>query len=174
MINNLLDSARLGVGQMVLNRTTFSLKEVVSQVIMNLHPLADEKGLRLIDTIPEMLPGVLGDKERVGQILTNLITNAIKFTSTGSITLFAVPNREWLRVDESDTGIGIPADALPNIFERFYQVNCNHTRPVEGTGLGLSIVKELVELHEGSVTAESTIGVGTTFRFTLPISKPEL
>ena len=118
-----------------------------------------------------------GDRHRLRQILANLVSNALKFTSDGTITLRGAIEREIgtalrIRFEVSDTGIGIPADKLPHIFERFYRVDKARSADGESIGLGLAIVKSILTAHGAEVVAESTAGKGTCFRVRLPISKP--
>jgi signal transduction histidine kinase len=122
--------------------------------------------------IPPDLPTVLADETRVKQIVNNLLYNALRHTPEGGlIVLQARPLGDMVQVSTSDTGRGIPPEALPNVFERYFQAERDE-RHVEGTGLGLSIVKQLVEAHGGTIWVESEIGQGTTFRFTLPQATP--
>jgi len=116
------------------------------------------------------LPVVQGDAERLEQVVTNLVDNAIKFTpQEGEVSIKACVKDEDLMVQVIDTGIGIPAHVLPNLFQRFYQANSSATREADGTGLGLYIAKQIVEGHGGRIWAESTPGRGSTFSFTIPI-----
>ena len=118
------------------------------------------------------VPALQGDPERLRQILVNLLDNAIKFnTRGGRITVRARPEQGRLRIDIEDTGIGIPAEDLPRVFERFYRADKARAREQGGTGLGLAIVKHLVDLHHGAVSAESAPGRGSTFTLLLPLSR---
>jgi signal transduction histidine kinase len=131
---------------------------------------ATKAGIVLKADIPETLPPVWADPKYLQQVFDNLLGNAIKFSPDGGkITVCIRKEGEYLRVAVSDTGIGIHEDHLERIFERFYQVNGSPTRLFGGTGLGLALVKKAIEAHGGKVWAESQLGQGSTFFFTLPI-----
>ena len=130
---------------------------------------AMDAGLTLIDQIPDGLPPVLGDKHRLGQVFDNLLQNAIKFSMpNGIITIRMREEETGICAEVRDSGIGIPADQLSRIFDRFYQVDGTTTRRFGGTGLGLAIVKEIVEVHGGRVGVESQVDKGSLFYFTIP------
>ena len=134
---------------------------------------AEEVGLSLIEEIPEGLPLVQGEMRRLGQVLDNLIQNAIKFTEPGgTIIVRMLEEEDQIRVQVEDNGIGIPPKELDRIFDRFYQVNGTTTRYFAGTGLGLAIVKQIVEAHGGQVGVRSTVGEGSIFHFTIPKAAP--
>ncbi|HEC89624.1 MAG TPA: HAMP domain-containing histidine kinase, partial [Thermoplasmatales archaeon] len=141
-------------------------KEIVEDVKQSI----EDKQLDFIVEIPEDLPSIIGDPDRLSQVFKNLITNAIKFTDRGSITLSAKKNKNNIEIYVRDTGIGIPKGELNNIFKKFYQVDMKEKRMAEGTGLGLYICKEIVEKHNGSIHVESSPGEGSTFIITLPTS----
>jgi GAF domain-containing protein len=133
---------------------------------------ASEAGITLRDEIPDVLPLVVGDRQRLGQVLDNLLQNAIKFSHAGdTISVRMCTEEKNVRAEVQDTGIGIPADQLGRIFDRFYQVDGTTTRRFGGTGLGLAIVKQLVEGHGGHVGVRSQVGEGSLFYFTIPIAK---
>jgi two-component system phosphate regulon sensor histidine kinase PhoR len=140
-----------------------------------MRPMADKNGVRLeLERAPEDAEAVC-DSEAVSQILSNLLDNAIKYTpSGGRITVGARPAGDFVEVHVRDTGIGIPAEDLPRLFERFYRVDKARSRELGGTGLGLSIVKHLVAAHNGAIRVESRPGQGSTFFFTLPASDEAL
>ncbi len=130
---------------------------------------ANAAGLTLVAEMPDHLPLVMADRRRVGQVLDNLLSNAIKFTPQGGrITLRMRAEPHVIAVEVEDTGVGIREDQLSRVFDRFFQVDGSATRRFGGTGLGLAIVKEFVEQHGGEVGAQSTVGEGSTFHFTLP------
>ena len=117
------------------------------------------------------LPPALADGLRVEQVLTNLLSNAIKFTPEGNdISLTCERDGQMARCSVRDTGIGIPAEELPHVFDKFHQVRAARTSKTKGTGLGLTIVKHLVDAHGGTISVESAVGEGTKFTFTLPIA----
>jgi signal transduction histidine kinase len=147
----------------------FSLAELGHDAVRSAQASALELGVTLRDEIPDKLPTVIGDRQRVGQVFDNLLQNALKFTDTdGTITVRMQEEEGFIRVEVKDTGIGIPPDQLARIFDRFYQVDGTPTRRFGGTGLGLAIVKQIVETHGGQVGVESEPGKGSLFYFTLP------
>ena len=134
--------------------------------------LAESKGLKLITTIDDNMPATLvGDANRLYQVLNNLVGNAIKFTEQGQVEVrfFRSGDTHWA-IQVSDTGPGIPAEAQQFIFDAFRQVDSSTTRKYGGSGLGLSIIKQLVTLMDGEVTVESEIGQGSTFTIMLPLA----
>ena len=135
------------------------------------HPLM-EKGLTLSFEAAEELPEVTGDPFKLEQVFVNLMDNAVKYTEKGGITITLRPENGWVLVQIRDTGIGIPKQDLPRIFERFYVVDKSRSRKIGGTGLGLSIVKHIVLLHNGTIDVQSSQGVGTTVTVTLPSEAP--
>ena len=131
---------------------------------------AKESGVSIELQVADDLPLAHADPGRLGQVFDNLLGNAIKFSPSGStITVRVRRDGAFVRADVEDQGIGIPADKLDKIFDRFYQVNGSTTRRFGGTGLGLAIVKTIVESHGGQVAVESEVGVGSIFSFALPI-----
>jgi signal transduction histidine kinase/ligand-binding sensor domain-containing protein/CheY-like chemotaxis protein len=167
LVNQILDVAKLEAGAMHLAPRALDLSPFTRGVVAAFTPVAERKGIRLtIDTL-DALPGGF-DADAVEKILTNLLSNAIKFTPTGGTVHVALSrDRESARLSVSDSGPGIPPDQIAHVFERFYQVDESNTRAQPGTGIGLSLVKELVELHGGTITVESGSG-GTTFTATIP------
>jgi PAS domain S-box-containing protein len=169
LINDMLDISRIESGRIVLALEDIALPAIFERAVTNLRPLLDEKGLNVQMELDPDLPAVIGDEARLLQVLTNLLSNACKYTEHGGwITLRAEPLDGQAAVSVSDTGIGIPPEALPQVFSKFYRVDQPGTQRVGGTGLGLAITKSLVELHGGRVNIASRVGVGTTVRFTLP------
>jgi signal transduction histidine kinase len=135
----------------------------------SLRSIAEEKGLDLVTAVEPNLPDAYGDAKRITQCLLNLVGNALKFTHQGRVTVGVEPQGHQLKYRVSDTGIGIPADKLDEVFAEFRQVDTTTTRDFGGTGLGLSITKKFVELHGGRIWAESELGKGSTFYFTIPL-----
>ncbi|MCP4675662.1 MAG: response regulator [Deltaproteobacteria bacterium] len=168
LVNNLLDVARLRQRSVALTLQPVSLHSTVNAAFRLLGVIAADKSLNLENRIPKDLPAVWADRDRVLQILNNLVGNAIKFTSKGEISVSATAHEEMIEVVVSDTGIGIPKEMHETIFKAFEQVS--DVQKSIGTGVGLSIVHKLVELHGGSVRVESSRGEGATFVFTLPRS----
>jgi len=169
LINDLLEFSRLESGQVQLRLTEVSLVDVTNMVVDQLKPLADQGRVRLENHVGPDLASIHADRMRIEQVLTNLVQNAIKFTpAEGVVTVDATDLGEEIQVTVSDTGIGIPADQLKRIFDRFYQVEGGATRHYRGTGLGLTICKHIVEYHRGRIWVESEEGKGSTFFFVLP------
>jgi two-component system phosphate regulon sensor histidine kinase PhoR len=168
MVNELSELSRIESGEVYLNVQSIDIGEVAMRVVERLKAQASRAKLSLVMDIPASLPKALADKERVEQVLINLLHNAIKFTpSQGTISVSAKVEGNNVVVAVGDTGVGIPADDLPRIFERFFKAD--KARAGGGTGLGLAISKHLVEAHSGKIWAESIEGQGSTFTFTLPI-----
>ena len=173
LINALLDYSLMDAEKMVLAVKPFNLKLLTKQVVVNLGSELERRNLHFQIEIPDDLPMVLGDKEKIYQVLENLTINAIKFTENGGrITMRAAPTvkdgEPMIRILVSDTGVGIPQNALPRIFDRFYQVDATSKRKYGGMGLGLAIARSIIEAHKGSISVDSTVGQGTTFTVTLP------
>jgi signal transduction histidine kinase len=173
IISDFLDVSRIESGRIEMQREPVAVADIAANVIEELRPQAAEKRLSVTlkaepphDSEPIL---ALADEERIAQVMTNLIGNAIKFTDNGGqIDVTISRSNGVVQVDVRDTGCGIPPDELPKVFDRFYQVERVVTRKTGGTGLGLAIVKNIVEAHGGDVRVESQVGVGTTFSFTLP------
>jgi PAS domain S-box-containing protein len=172
LVNELLDEAQLEARAVQLQNTPFTPSELLHKITMTMSVLTLDKGLDFHTVVaPEVPPVLLGDEARLRQILVNLIGNAIKFTTTGSVQVrIYCPDREHWALDVADTGCGIPAEAQPYIFEPFRQVDGSMTRQHRGTGLGLSIVKALTELMGGIITHQSEVDRGSTFTITLPLT----
>lgn len=172
LVQELLDLSQLESGKVMLKLTPASLAQMVEEVIAHLASLAERKGITVSSMVtPSIL--VLADSEKLSQVLTNLIHNAIKFTPNGGrVVVGAQADEEWVRVSVEDTGIGIPAQELPRIFERFYTVDRARRRADGGIGLGLAIAKHIVEAHGGRIWAQSEEGHGSTFYFTVPVAEP--
>ncbi|RKH69786.1 PAS domain S-box protein [Corallococcus aberystwythensis] len=168
LIQDLLDVARMEGGALSVEREPLEVAPLAQEAVEQHRALAEAKSLRLVAHVPRDLPCVLADRERVLQILANLLGNAFKFTPEGGcITLRVQPEGGQVRFRVSDTGPGIPEEDLPRVFERFWQ---SGPKRKEGAGLGLAIVKGLVAAHGGQVGVESTPGAGSTFSFTLPVA----
>ncbi|MET0514489.1 MAG: ATP-binding protein [Nitrospiraceae bacterium] len=172
MITDLLDLSRVEAGKMTMAFDVVALPALASDVIEQLRPLASAKHIRIEwQTNPADI-AVWADADRVSQILTNLLDNAIKYThDNGLVTVdLSVSQNGMATVSIADTGQGIPTDALPKLFDPFFRVSKHERAHTKGLGLGLAIVKELVDLHGGAITVESEEGRGTNFRFTLPLA----
>jgi two-component system sensor histidine kinase/response regulator len=177
ILNSLLDLSRIESGKIGLKFEELDLRGSIEFILSSLKTQTDGKSIQLKMEIPEELPSVYGDREKVEQILTNLVGNATKFTPEGGeISVSAKPFEEegnMVAISVKDSGIGIPEDQLERIFEKFHQVEDSLRRSITGTGLGLAITKGLVEAHHGKIWVESEVGKGSTFTFTLPMSKGE-
>ncbi len=169
MVEELGELSRIESGEVPLQKAPFDIAEAIEQAAGRLKAQADRAGLSLTIDVPSLLPQVLGDRNRAEQVLGNLIHNAIKFTPPGgAINVAAKAEGSHMLVSIADTGVGIPADDLPRIFERFYKAD--KARAGGGTGLGLAIAKHIVEAHGGRIWAESIEGKGSTFYFALPLA----
>jgi signal transduction histidine kinase/ActR/RegA family two-component response regulator len=175
LINDILDFSKIEAGKVEFEEADFLLKDLIGNIRLALLQKANEKGIQLKLLIDHDLPeAVKGDPVRLGQILTNLISNAVKFTKEGKVTIVAsLQKREedytLIDFEIADTGIGIAADKINNIFESFTQASAETTRKYGGTGLGLTITKKLLELMGSQVKVESQLGKGSVFSFTLKI-----
>lgn len=177
VINDILDYSKVEAGKLIIHREPLNLRSVFAHTLRLLAFRAEEKGLRLgMNLAPDLPNAIEGDSARIRQILVNLIGNAIKFTEKGNITITVdthVEDKEYLHVMVSDTGIGIPDEKLDTIFDSFTQADSSITRNYGGTGLGLTISRRLVELMGGNMWADSQIGIGSCFQFTLPYKEAE-
>jgi PAS domain S-box-containing protein len=174
LINDLLDLSTIEAGKIDLRPTKLSLVTLVKEAAESLRPVATEKLINL--TVMSADPGVIAwaDRDKVIQVLMNLIGNALKFTPTrGKVTIaVAKDSAAWMQISVTDTGPGIPAEEVNKVFGRFYQIGQAGTQKTQGTGLGLAISKALVEMHGGKIWVESEAGKGSTFSFTLPAEQP--
>ncbi|HZB12374.1 MAG TPA: response regulator [Chryseolinea sp.] len=174
IINDILDLAAIESGKLNLEKIAFNLKDFLPSLISTFMYQAREKRIALDYHIDESLNKILvGDPVRLNQILINLISNAVKFTHTGSIKVLCTVDREqkgicWVRIEVTDSGVGIPQDKLNTIFESFSQADASVTRKYGGTGLGLTIVKQLVELQKGRIAVTSKENEGSSFIVLVP------
>lgn len=168
LINNVLDLSRLETGKFNWNMGALFIADVVDHSLAAVSVLAEEKGLTLEREVEEDLPPVIGDKDRLVQVLINLLSNSVKFTDKGRITCKAFYERRKVCVSVTDTGIGIPPAKHTVIFDRFKQLGDTMRGKPKGTGLGLAISQEIIEHHGGRIWVESEPGKGSTFIFTLP------
>jgi two-component system sensor histidine kinase ChiS len=181
LINDLLDFSQLKHKTIQLQIKPVGMREIVSVILTLSQPLVGKKSLQLINSVAPELPPIAADENRLQQILYNLIGNAIKFTESGTVEVSAElvtgnaqsPPNSQLAITVSDTGIGIPEDKLERIFESFEQADGSTAREYGGTGLGLTVAQQLVELHGGKIWVSSTVGVGSKFTFTLPVSESQ-
>jgi len=179
-INDLLDTARIERGQMEIEPGLVDVSSLITEVVAIFMPNAEKEKIDFRMELPSDLPKVSADGDRIRQVLTNLISNGIKFTpSGGTVSISAekmIESPEFIQVRVRDTGVGIPADDLDRIFDKFHRVKefREKVKRGKGTGLGLFIVKNIVELHGGKVWAESKLGEGSTFFFTLPVKSGKI
>jgi CheY-like chemotaxis protein/signal transduction histidine kinase len=169
LINDILDLSKIEAGRMDVNPKTFSIRMTLENIVESITPIAAEKQLKIHQDIPEELPLLESDEIRVSQILQNLIGNAVKFTSVGSVTVLIKNDKEKIAVRITDTGIGIAENDLPHIFDEFRQVDGSSSRRHEGTGLGLAIARKAAMMLGGEIAVTSAPERGTTFTLTLPI-----
>lgn len=172
LVTEILDLQKMEAGRVVMSLQEVSLKEVAGRVAGKLQPLAGEKAIKLFQDYAPGPSAVMGDPDRLEQVLINLLDNAIRITPAGGEVKIQVVERPGeVNVAVSDTGPGIPPGEQPRIWERFYKVDKSRTRAGGGTGLGLAIVKEIVEAHGGVVDVKSTPGQGSVFSFTIPVRR---
>jgi len=172
LINDLLDLSVIEKGRTELKPAHFSLIKLLDEVADNLRPTAEHKLIRLDAPTGDETVTVWADRDKIAQVLTNLIGNAVKFTSSqGQVNVSVHKNgTAWIEVSVADTGPGIAADEANKIFDEFYQVRESDKQKARGVGLGLAISKKLVEMHGGKIWVESVVGKGSTFSFTVPMS----
>ena len=171
LVNDVLDLSRIEAERMTLELAEWPADAGLQAVARRLRPLAEEKGLALEVNVAAGLPHFRHDLRRITQILLNLVGNAIKFTEQGAVRIEVRRHGAEMWYAVQDTGVGVSEDQLKTLFDEFQQVNSTIARGVPGTGLGLAIAKRLVELHGGRIWAESEPGVGSTFRFVLPLGE---
>lgn len=170
LINDILDLSKIEAGQVVPRMENFNLLEVLDEIIKLEEPLAKDKGdsINLISKEPIL---IFSDRQRVRQIIINLLDNAIKFTNRGSITITCSRDNKFTKVEISDTGIGIKKEDMAKLFKPFIQIESHLARKHQGSGLGLSICKKLIELLGGNITVKSELEKGSTFTVLLPVVK---
>ena len=173
-INNILDLAKMKANKLEIKKTDADITAVIEEIVSLYEPLAAQQKKRIYSEIKEEIPFINMDVERIKQVVTNLVSNAMKFTKeNGNVVLKAFPNSEgygndYIEVWVQDDGVGIPKQQVDLVFQKFYQVKEGEFKKPKGTGLGLTIVFEIIKLHNGHVWAESDLGKGTTFKFVLP------
>jgi GAF domain-containing protein len=174
LINDVLDLAKIEAGQLTLTLEDYSLPEVVHSVVTATEPLATSKGLKFTAALQDDLPKAHGDARRVSQVLLNLVGNAIKFTDEGEVEIRAGLDKGQFVLTVRDTGPGIADADQERIFGEFQQIDNTNTRKKGGTGLGLAISKRMVELQGGTISVDSILGEGSTFRVVLPVHVDEM
>ena len=171
IIEDLLDVSRIITGKLLVKNETVNITELMNAAVSSVRAAADAKSIVVDLNIPERLPPISGDADRLHQVFWNLLSNAVKFTPLqGRIDVTVDQVNSHVEVTVRDTGVGIPAEFLPHVFERFRQADNGTTREGGGLGLGLSVVRYLVEAHGGRVRAQSAgAGHGSTFTIELPV-----
>ena len=169
LINNVLDLAKIEAGRMELALADYSIQDTAESVRSTLRPLAAEKGLEFVVTVPEDIPLVYGDSGRIMQCLMNLAGNSLKFTKAGKVEISVRHHDGLLTCCVSDTGIGIPPDKIGGLFTEFKQTDATIASEYGGTGLGLSITRKFIEMHGGRIWVESEVGQGSRFIFEIPL-----
>jgi PAS domain S-box-containing protein len=168
VVGDLLFLAQVEAGKLSLEHEQVDVNDVVADALEAARPSARRKSIELIaETAP--LPSITGDRARIAQVLDNFVSNAIKFTPAGGrVLVTTTAGADAIDVEVTDTGVGVPADELPRLFQRFFRTHAATAQAIPGTGLGLAIAKAIVEAHGGGIEVESEEGAGTTFKFTLP------
>jgi PAS domain S-box-containing protein len=169
LVNDILDVSRLDSDTMRFTMEKIDPVDLLRATADDMRLAMGKKNLKFVVSLPHTLPPILGDTQRLSQVMKNLLTNAIKFTDIGSITIRAKKQGETIQIAVEDTGIGISKDELKKIFTKFYQAYTGPDRKNEGAGLGLFICKEIVKKHNGDISVKSDVGKGTTFTVSLPI-----
>lgn len=173
LIEDLMDLSKIEERRVVHRWQPVHLSDTIGRVLAMFQPQANEKGISISVDMPDGLPSVQGDPDMLAQVLINLVDNALKYTPNGGhVNVLAAQDEDRVRVDVKDTGIGIPPESLPRVFERFYRVDKARSRELGGIGVGLAIVKHIIKAHGGEVCVQSEPGKGSTFRFTLPLEQP--
>ncbi len=173
LVNDLLDISRIEAGKIDVEIKPVDTDEVIHEVVSFHRKQIESQGLQVFVNLPAKLPLVKADRGRLTQVLSNLITNAYKYTPAGgTINVSAFPDGEFLEVIVSDTGLGVSKEDQKKLFTKFFRVDSPATREASGTGLGLAIVKSIVEKHEGEIWVKSALGKGSAFHFTLPLVEP--
>jgi signal transduction histidine kinase len=168
LASSFLDLARLESGRVQFQLSDFDIKPLFEECRDIMTSKAEEKHVRIQIEVPEDLPPIEADRDKLKQVVLNLLSNAIKYNRpNGSVILKACAKEDWIEIAVQDTGVGIPEDAIPHLFEKFYRVQGSEKKAI-GTGLGLSICKQIVQGHGGSIQVHSKSGVGTVFTVRLP------
>jgi signal transduction histidine kinase len=174
LINDVLDLAKIEAGQLSMELEDYAMPDVVQSVVSATEGMATTKGLKFTADIAPGLPPGRGDARRLSQVLLNLVGNAVKFTDVGEVAIGARAENGSFVLTVRDTGPGIAAADQGKIFEEFQQVDNSNTRKKGGTGLGLAISKRMVEMQGGTISVDSELGHGATFRVTLPVRVEEV
>ena len=167
LLNDLIDISMIESGEMRMKPIYFDLVNLINSVVDEIHPLSDKKDIKIETKFFENRIIVFGDADKLKQVLINLISNGIKYSLKGKITIKVVDLDKLVKISVSDKGCGIPEEELPRIFERFYRIDKTRAKEFGSSGLGLAIVKHIIEAHGSSIEVKSKINKGSTFSFTL-------
>ena len=175
LVNDFLDITRIESGRQNVTKAPLNMQKLIENALVDLKPLADDKKISLHFEQPNYtVPEVPADRNLMEQVLINLLSNAIKYSPKGAEARVAIRRENGaIQVDVKDTGLGIPRESLPRLFEKFYRVRCDDRKDIIGTGLGLSLVKQIIDVHSGTISVKSEHGVGSTFTFSIPFRAPE-
>ncbi len=173
LVNDILDFSKMKNEKLIITQRAIRVEPIAEMVLLLSKPLVGNKTIELKQELPKNLPMVFADDHRLQQIFHNLISNAIKFTESGAVTIGATSKGDFIDIWVRDSGIGIPADKYDVIFKSFEQVDGSTQRNYGGTGLGLAVTKQLIELHGGTIKVSSELGKGTTFTFEIPVASEE-
>jgi signal transduction histidine kinase len=169
LINVILDLSKIEAQELTANFESFNIQNIIEDVLKIVWLSANNKGLSLSIVKTPQIGEIFSDKLRIQQVLINMVDNAIKFTEKGSVSIGCYKDKDSVKIEVSDTGIGIKEEDLSCIFNPFIQIDNKLTRKYEGSGLGLSISEKLMELLHGTINVKSEVGVGSTFTITLPL-----
>ncbi|MDQ7815506.1 MAG: ATP-binding protein [Melioribacteraceae bacterium] len=167
LLNDLIDISMIESGQMRMSFRYFNVNEFISSMVSEMRSHAQNKDILMVFYSDEKNSAIFGDKEKIKQVMVNLIINAIKYTERGSVEIGVVNESKRCKIYVRDTGIGIAASDIDRIFERFYRVDKDRSRALGGTGLGLAIAKHIIEAHGSKIEVSSELGKGSTFSFSL-------
>ncbi len=173
LVNDFLDITRIESGRQVITKGPVDMDKLIQNAVADLKPLADEKSITLQYQAPAAgVSEVFGDRNLIEQVLINLLSNAIKYSPKGAWARVGVVQQNGhVSVQVQDNGLGIPKESVPRLFEKFYRVRCDDRKDIIGTGLGLSLVKQIIDVHLGTIHVDSEHGRGSTFTFTIPVLK---
>lgn len=170
LIDDLFDMTKLEMGKFQLEREITDLHAIIERVITTLKPAAEKKGIMLSKSLAAPIPSINIDGKRIEQVVYNLIENAIKYTEAGEVTIRTYLQQKFVVTEIKDTGMGIPEEEIPKIWDRFYRVEKSRARKTGGTGLGLYIAKQIIHSHGGDITVKSTVNQGSAFSILLPVN----
>jgi signal transduction histidine kinase len=174
LVNDVQELSKMEAGYLPIKARSLDLQPLLGSIVRRFSDQLAEDSPQLVLEYPPAIPSAFADPERIEQILVNLIGNALRYTLSGSITVRVEPNLDKIWISVTDTGQGIAVEDLPHVFERFWRADRSRDRNSGGTGIGLAICRRLVELQGGKIAVESQVGVGSTFKFSLPIAPRSL